>query len=158
MTYCFYFSYPYIWRILAKFYGYIISTFETMTIFQRALLPKWWFYGQNTIKVANNWNSCKMWTTEDIYLKLCQNLSFYKGTTSLRKFFTISIVFIVFLLFSIVFPVWNPCFVHGGCTPKNIVAYAKTKIDMKALDFLAPTSNSSEKSSTLGVTSMLSYA
>ena len=55
-------------------------------------------------------------------------------------------------------PVWNPCFVHAGCTPENIVACAKTKIDMRALDFLAPTSNSREKSSTLDVTSMLSYA
>ena len=52
-------------------------------------------------------------------------------------------------------PVWNLCFVHAGCTPENIVACAKTKIDVKALDFLAPTSNSGEKFSTLGVTSML---
>ena len=39
-------------------------------------------------------------------------------------------------------PVWNPCFVHAGCTPENIVACAKAKIDIKALDSLAPTSNS----------------
>ena len=38
-----------------------------------------------------------------IYLKFGQDLSFYKGITSTRKFFTFSIVFIVFLLFSIVF-------------------------------------------------------
>ena len=55
-------------------------------------------------------------------------------------------------------PVWNPCFVHAGCTPENIVACAKTKIDVKALDFLAPTLNSREISSTLDVTSMLCYA
>ena len=55
-------------------------------------------------------------------------------------------------------PVWNPYFVHAGCMPENIVACAKTKIDMKALDILAPTSNSREKSLSLDVTSMLSYA
>ena len=58
----------------------------------------------------------------------------------------------------IIVPVWNPCFVHAGCTPENIVPCAKTKIDMKALDSLTPTSNSCEKSLTLDVTSMLSYA
>ena len=29
--------------------------------------------------------------------------------------------------------VWNPCFVHAGCAPRNIAACAKTKIHVKGL-------------------------
>ena len=63
VTDSFYFSYLLIWHILAKFHGCIISTFETMTVFRRTVLTKWWFYGRNTVLVANIWNSCKMWPT-----------------------------------------------------------------------------------------------
>ena len=28
-------------------------------------------------------------------------------------------------------PVWNPCFVHAGCTPGNVVACAKKKNHVK---------------------------
>ena len=54
--------YIHTWRILAKSHGCIITTFEIMTAFQRAVLTKSWFYGQNTVQVANTWSSCKIWT------------------------------------------------------------------------------------------------
>ena len=31
--------------------------------FSKDSCHKWRFYGQNTVQVANTWNSCKMWTT-----------------------------------------------------------------------------------------------
>ena len=51
------------WRILEKFHDCIISTFEIMNVFWRAVLTKWWLYGQNTVQMTNTWNRCKMWTT-----------------------------------------------------------------------------------------------
>ena len=71
----FYFSIRHIRRILAKFHGFIITTFETINFFRRTVLTKWRFYVQNTVKVSNTWNSCRMWTSWNIYLKLCQDLS-----------------------------------------------------------------------------------
>ena len=54
----FIFSYSHIWQILAKFHGCIITTFETMTVFWRALLTKLQFYGQNIVG----------WITRNLYV------------------------------------------------------------------------------------------
>ena len=94
---------PHIWRILAKYYGCIISSFETVTVFEGWCSQNDDRTAKGTVEVANNYNSWKMRATEDIYLKFCQYLSYHKSITSIKKCFTISIVFIVFIMFSVFF-------------------------------------------------------
>ena len=76
------------WHLFFTFHIYIFDAFwpnfvavsfqllKLWPFFWRAVLTRWRFYGQHTVQVTNTWNSCKMLTTQDLYLSFIRILAY----------------------------------------------------------------------------------
>ena len=79
-----------------------MHTLENIGFLRMVVLSKQTLYGQIIVELEENWNDCKNFLGGDIGFKLSQVLSNDVEMTFLWQKFIKSIVFIVFLLFSIV--------------------------------------------------------